>query len=398
MRVMSVIVVVLLALLVLLGVACIGRPVVGYRDPQDAKATGLCEDDELNCSDFGEPPTYPEFDTADFTGPPPCGDEVLEMSVAETATLDGLDLRCRTLDLTVAHAADVTLARAQIDGAHIVLIGEGIAKVTLLAPIGSDASISVQGMSLLELISVSEADNLRVDATSESIGWDVVVGNSVIDGLAVRTGPDARLSLRESELRNAVFEGGRVQLRAVTLSDSQLDAKDLDSSGTDIDDSELRARRGTFLAGSLQNVRWDGCESALINEAVATGLDIGPCQASPLELRSNTVSRSILRGHVFALQTSVVTTIVGFETGASLSLFDSRLVESLLCSVEALAARGGTVLSCTRCAPHSPQAACIDESTSVAVVACPTLVDTETCDEGLPPTLREPGDADDTGM
>lgn len=384
-------------MIALLATACIGRPVVGERDPDDAVATGQCEDDGLNCGDWATPDPFPELEDALFRRDGDCSDEVVAMRVGPAADLEstdlieGLDLSCTTLELTVANGANVTLSGASVQDARLVLISEGSATVTLLSPIGDDVAIEVQGMSTLRLRSMV-SEGLRVDAASSGLGWDVEIENSALSDAAIRTGPDASLLLRGSEVRDATLSAGQLSLATLTLESVVADAKELIASGTDLMDGELRVRRGTYASGTIEGTIIQGCESMLITGTAVRRSDVGACEAGPLELRNGTVHASMLRGRIFALQSRIVESVLGGELGSSISLFDSRLSWSLLCTPEALAARGGSVLFCARCQPESPRAACIDESTAVAVVACPELADAPSCDEGLPESLRDTED------
>ncbi len=378
---------VLVALSLLLCASCIGRPVVGERDPGDAAETGTCQDDEMHCGQFGVPPEVPGIDGNLFREQP-CGDERMVMRVDDVQAIGDLDLRCRTLELTVGNEARVTLARPLVDDAHIVLIADGAAIVTIQAPVGNNVAIEVEGQSSLRLQAVAGMDGLRIDATSETIGWDVEIEDSALTAPAVRTGSDAQLVVRGSEVRDPVFQVGLLSLQTATVETATMQAKELIASGTDVRDSDLISRRSTFATGSMERVTLHDCETMLVGESVVEDADMGACAAGPLELRNTTVRNSILRGRSFALQSRINNSILGTELGSSVSLFDSRINFSLLCSVDAMAARGGTVLFCARCHPESPRAACIDESTAVAVVNCPELAMAETCDEGLPESLR----------
>ncbi|MGD8862141.1 MAG: hypothetical protein PVI30_19170 [Myxococcales bacterium] len=380
-------------LLLALSSACIGRPVVGERDPDDAVDTGVCEDDELNCSEYALQRDFPGYAPEEFEPREPCSERVEQMRADGLMMLDNLDLRCATLELTLGQEADVTLSRPLIQDANLVLIAEGVGFVTLLSPVGRGASVEVQGGATLRIFSADDVDDLRVDAaTPDGRGWNVEIEDGAIYRPAIRTGDGGRLVVRSSELDDATLLAGELSVQGLRLRAAVVEARELIATGSDFVDSDVRVRRGSFSAGTMQGVAISGCESLQLGDSLINESDLGSCAAGPLEVRNTTITRSAVRGRVFALQSRLQESLLGIEQGGWLSLFDSRVTDSVLCGVEALAARGGTVLLCARCFPASPATSCIDESTLVAVVNCPDVAQAMRCEGELPEVLRLPAD------
>lgn len=374
---------------------CVGRPVIGERDPDKNVQSGACEDDGLNCDDWGAPEKFPEIDqdafrVETFVADAGCTGETQELRLSGTQTVADLAVSCGTLRLVVANDADVALLQPVLRRARVEIASEGSARVTIDAARGDHVSIALEGASTLRLRTLDGVEDLRIDAAAKGIGWDVEIEDSSLPRLHVRTSSDAALLLRRTRVEDARVSAGRLSLQGATLIDPVLDVKELIAAGTDVNEGYLRARRGSFLNGTFTDVSLQGCESFLIADTAIKHSDVGACAAGPMELRNTTVEQSIVRGRVFALLSRMSECILGAEDRASLSLFDSTIVWSLLCEVESLSARGGSVLFCARCEPASPRAACIDEASAVAVVHCPEVAAASACNEPLPDSPRQP--------
>lgn len=386
----------------ILGASCFGRSVVG-EVALGEPPSGVCEEDELTCLDFGDAPEFPEIDPLRFAPPAPCSDTLVEMRLGEeTSAPDALpievadlDASCGTLRLTLARGArEVALLAPRLGDGRLEIAAEGTSTVTITGATGDGAYLVLEGSSSLRLRSLDGVAGWRVDAASDGRGWDVEVDGSELHDAALRTAADTTLLVRQSRLVDATIEAGSLSLQGATLEGAQLDARELITSGTDVHDGEVRARLGSLGSGTVEGTRLHGCDSFLVRETALERSDFGACAAAPLQIESATISRSIVRGRLFAVQTHFVESILGRELGSSISLVDSRVAYSLLCDVEAISARGGSVLTCARCAPDSPRAACIDEASFVTVVACPTIALAEVCVADLPPSLTAP----DAGM
>lgn len=384
----------------LLCAGCFGRSVVGELDPDGP--TGVCEEDDLGCLDWGDTPEFPGIDPAVFEAPAPCSDALTEMRLGEdtpTATappieVAGLDASCGTLRLTLAAGArEVTLLSPRIANGRLEISAEGTSTVTISGATGDEAYVVLEGTSVLRFRSLDGVLGWRIDAANGTRGWDLEIEDSDLRGAALRAGEDARILVRQTRLTDAQIEAGTLSLQGAMVEDSRLDARELIAAGTDLRGGDLQRRRGSFTSGSLEGARLYGCDSFLFLDTAVERSDIGPCDAGPLQLNNTSVGQSILRGRIFAVQTRFIECVIGREEGASVSLVDARIAYSLLCDVEAISARGGSVLTCARCAPGSPRAACIDEASSVTVVACPTVALATVCDAELPPSLTSLPDA-----
>lgn len=380
-------------------VGCVGRPVIGERDPEDTPRSGVCEDDGLNCDDWGKPAEFPGIDPdvfapETFTADMGCSDETREMRLSGRESATDIVVSCGTLRIVVAHDADVTLLQPVLRRARVEIASEGSARVTIDRARGDHALIALEGASTLRLRTLDNVQDLRIDAARKGLGWDVEIENSSLPGLSVRTAPDASLLLLRTRAESARVSAGRLSLQSATLEDPVLDAKELIAAGADVNAGHLRARRTSYVSGTLTGVSLQGCESLEISDAVIQRSDVGACAAGPMKLLHSMLRESILRGRVFAFDSQITECIFGAEDRSSLSLLDSTIVWSLLCDVEALSARGGTLVFCARCNAVSPRAVCIDDASEATVVQCPEVATARECDEPLPDSLLDPAALD----
>jgi hypothetical protein len=377
--------------------ACIGRPVVDEKPVGPKKIDGLCEDDELNCSDWGGPQAFPGIDATAFEPPPPCSDEAWEMRIDEAdqpavgwpLQLHNIDASCTTFTLTLGmNVGEVVLVQPILHHARVHVLSEGEALLTISAAVGEGVSLTLEGTSTLRLRSIEHVNRLQVDALTATRGWDIEIASSSLHGAALRTGPDGTMLLDDStRIETSQLQTGTLSLQGVAVDRSVIDVREVNAVSTDMFRNHLYTRRGSFGAGLLDEVTVYGCESLLFGMTTVEESDIGPCSTG-LDLGSGAfVRESILRGNVRAVQAQVSHSIIGAEIGATLSLFDSRVGGSLLCDLAALSGRGNTTIRCARCDPGSPVAVCLDESTAVSVVACPEVAAATQCDVELPPTL-----------
>jgi hypothetical protein len=377
--------------------ACIGRPVVGERAPGATGEEGVCDDDGLNCHDWGPPEAFAEIPSDAFTHAPPedsgCDGEALEMRLEAIDTVPGIEVPCGGLRVTVAHDADVVLLSPRIDRGRIAIASEGNARVTVEGARGNGAAIALEGASTVRLRALERVQDLRIDGAGDGPGWEIEIENSSLTGLAVRTSKGAGVLLRGTRVEGARLSAGRVSLQGAVVDDSLLDTEELIAGGTQVTGGQLRARRGSFIGGTLTAASLHGCDSFVVEDAKIERSDVGACAAGPLEMGTTTVKESILRGRVFAIASLMSECILGAEEDAALWLLDTMVAWSLMCDVASLSARGASRLTCARCDP-SPAAACVDSGSVANVVHCPEVATAPTCDEPLPPFGRaaSPGD------
>lgn len=387
--------------------ACVGRPVIGERDPDKTVQDGTCDDDGLNCNDWGALDAFPEIDPDAFAAETldanaGCSGETREMHLSALQTVADVIVSCGTLRIVVADGADVGLLQPVLNRARLEITSEGSARVSIAGLRGDHASIALEGASTLRLRALDGVADLRIDAAAKGIGWDVEIEDSSLPRLHARTSPDANLLLQRTRVEDARVSAGRLSLQSATLVDSVLDVKELIASGTDVNAGHVRARRSSYVGGILEDVSLHGCESMDVSYAFIRHTDIGACAAAPMELRTATVEQSMLRGRVFAFGSQLSECIFGAEDRASLWLLDSTIVWSLLCDLGSLSARGGSFMFCARCDPASPPAVCIDSTSVATVVHCPEIATAPECDEPLPDSLQpvptDAGIADAAGV